>query len=79
MSAATSRWLKLSTDVAATAGFVWLLERGLALDALGRAFAGLSLSLVLLALVFLAAGWLYLLVSGVSSDPNGGWADAPSA
>ena len=42
MSRAGVRWLKLSLGLAITAGFVWLLARGLDLDALGRAFAGLS-------------------------------------
>ena len=50
------RWLKLSIGLATTAGFVWLLAREVDLDALGRAFAGLSVSTVLLALAFLAAG-----------------------
>ena len=56
MSRAGVRWLKLSLGLAITAGFVWLLARGLDLDALGRAFAGLSGSAVLLALVFVTAG-----------------------
>ena len=56
MNSTGARWLKLSFGVATTAGFVWLLARGLDLDALGRAFVGLSVSTVLLALVFLAAG-----------------------
>ena len=57
MSSGTVRWLKLSIGFATTAGFVWLLAREVDLDALGRAFAGLSVSTVLLALAFLAAGW----------------------
>ena len=56
MSSATARRLKLSIGLAATAGFVWLLAREVDLEALGRAFAGLSVSTVLLALAFLAAG-----------------------
>ena len=56
MSSATARWLKLSIGLAATAGFVWLLAGEVDLEALGRAFAGLSVSTVLLALAFLAAG-----------------------
>ena len=50
------RWLKLSIGFAVTAGFVWLLARKVDLDALGQAFAGLSVSTVLFALAFLAAG-----------------------
>ena len=57
MSSGTVRWLKLSIGLATTAGFVWLLAREVDLDALGRAFTGLSVSAVLLALAFLAAGW----------------------
>ena len=57
MSSGTVRWLKLSVGLATTAGFVWLLAREVDLDVLGRAFAGLSVSTVLLALAFLAAGW----------------------
>ena len=49
MNSETGQWLKLSFGVATTAGFVWLLARGLDLDALGRAFVGLSVSTVLLA------------------------------
>ena len=56
------RWLKLSIGLATTAGFVWLLAREVDLDALGRAFAGLSVSTVLLALAFLAAGWAVRIV-----------------
>ena len=50
------RWLKLSIGFAVTAGFVWLLAREVDLDALEQAFAGLSVSTVLFALAFLAAG-----------------------
>ena len=57
MSSGTVRWLKLSVGLATTAGFVWLLAREVDLDVLGRAFAGLSVSTVLLALAFLAAGY----------------------
>ena len=56
------RWLKLSVGLATTAGFVWLLAHEVDLDALGRAFAGLSVSKVLLALTFLAAGWAVRIV-----------------
>ena len=56
------RWLKLSVGLATTAGFVWLLAREVDLDALGRAFAGLSVSTVLLALAFLAVGWAVRIV-----------------
>lgn len=40
-----------------TAGFLWLLVRELDRDALVRAFAELSVSIVIPALVFVAAGW----------------------
>ena len=56
------RWLKLSIGFAVTAGFVWLLAREVDLDALGQAFAGLSVSTVLFALAFLAAGWALRIV-----------------
>ena len=59
---AWSRRLKLSIGFAVTAGFAWLLARGLDLDSLGRAFAGLSVSVVLLALVFLATGYAVRIV-----------------
>ena len=62
MSSGTVRWLKLSIGLATTAGFVWLLAREVDLDALGRAFAGLSVSTVLLALAFLATGWAVRIV-----------------
>ncbi len=62
MNSAGTRWLKLSVGFITTAGFVWLLTRGLDLDALGRAFAGLSVSWILLALVFLVAGWAMRIV-----------------
>ena len=52
-----ARWLKLSLAFAATAGFGWLLVRGLDADALAAAFAGLSPAAIALALVFLVAGW----------------------
>ena len=57
MNAATGRWLKLSLGFAVTAACVYLLARELDLDALGRAFAELSLSVVATALVLLAAGY----------------------
>ena len=57
MSSTTMRRLKLAIGLATTAGFVWLLAREVDLDALGRTFAGLSVSTVLLALAFLAAGY----------------------
>ena len=56
------RWLKLSIGFAATAGFVWLLAREVDLDVLGRAFVGLSVSTVLLALAFLAVGYVARIV-----------------
>ena len=57
MSSEKVRWLNLSICLASTAGFVWLLAHAVDLDALDRAFAGLSVSTVLLALAFLAAGY----------------------
>lgn len=56
MSNAGARWLKLSIGLAVTAVFLWLLARGVDPDELGRAFAGLSISAVLLALAFGTAG-----------------------
>ena len=56
MNGTKARWLKLTIGLATTAGFVWLLARGLDLDALGRAFAGLEVSAVLLAQAAMAAG-----------------------
>ena len=57
MGSKTVRWLKLAIGLAATAGFVWLLAREVELDALSRAFAGLSVSTILLALALLAIGY----------------------
>ena len=62
MSSETVRWLKLSIGVATTAGFVWLLACEVDLNALGRAFAGVSIPVVLLALGFLAAGYAVRIV-----------------
>ena len=62
MNSKTVRWLKLLFGFAIAVGFAWLLARGLDLDALGRAFTGLSIPVVLLALVFLAAGWTIRIV-----------------
>ena len=62
MSSEMVRWLKLSIGLAATAGFVWLFSREVSLDALGRAFAGLSVFTILLALAFLAAGYAMRIV-----------------
>ena len=56
MSSAKGRWLKLAVGCAATAGFAWLFARELDADALGRAFAGLSAPVVVLALAFFAVG-----------------------
>ena len=59
------RWLKLSIGFAVTAGFVWLLAREVDLDALEQAFAGLSVSTILFALAFLAAGWASSTAAGL--------------
>ena len=56
MSNTGGRWLKLSIGLVVTAVFLWLLARELDPDELGRAFAGLSISAVLLALAFGTAG-----------------------
>ncbi len=56
MGSSGARWLRLTLGFAATAGFAWLLARELHLETLGRAFAGLSASMLMLALSFLAAG-----------------------
>lgn len=56
MNRTLTRWIKPSIGLAAAAGFGWLLARGLDADALGRAFAGLSVSTVVLALCFMTAG-----------------------
>ena len=52
-----TRWLKLVIGIAVTAVFLWLLVRGLDIDALERAFARLSIPFLVLALAFLAAGY----------------------
>ena len=57
-----TRWLNLAIGFGTTAGFVWLLTRGLDWGALGQAFAGLSVSMALLALVFLAIGYMVRIV-----------------
>ena len=62
MISETVRWLKLSICFAITAGFLRLLAREVDFDALGQAFADLSISTVLLALAFLAAGWAVRIV-----------------
>jgi uncharacterized protein (TIRG00374 family) len=51
------RWLKPVAGLAVTAAFLWLLVRGLDTDALGRAFAELSIPYLALALTFLAAAY----------------------
>lgn len=48
-----TRWLKLAFSLAAAAGFVWLLARGLDPAALARAFSSLSVGAVLLSLAFM--------------------------
>ena len=57
MSSKTAPRLKLSIGLATTAGFAWLLARETDLDAPARTFAGLSVSTVLLAPAFSAAGY----------------------
>ena len=62
MRSARARMLKVSIGLAVTASFLWLLMRGIDLDALGRAFAALSVPFVLLGLVFLTAGYAVRIV-----------------
>jgi uncharacterized protein (TIRG00374 family) len=57
-----TRWLKPVIGLAVTAVFVWLLLRGLDVSALGHAFAKLSLPLLVLALMFLSAGYALRIV-----------------
>ena len=57
-----TRWLKLIIGIGITGAFIWLLVRGLDISALGQAFAELSLPLLLLALVFLSAGYALRIV-----------------
>jgi len=56
------RWLNRIIGVAVTVIFVWLLVRGLDIAALGHAFAKLSLPLLVLALMFLSAGYALRIV-----------------
>jgi uncharacterized protein (TIRG00374 family) len=44
--------------LAVTAGFLWLLARGLDVEALGKAFAKLTIPFLFLALTFLVAGYM---------------------
>ena len=62
MSRDRARWLALPIGFAVTAAFVWLLARDLDPRALGRAFAALSMSTLLLALAFLACGYAVRIV-----------------
>lgn len=57
-----ARWLKPVIGLALTIVFVWLLARGLDVSALGHVFAKLSLPLLILALVFLSAGYALRIV-----------------
>ena len=57
-----TRWLKPVVGLAVTGIFVWLLVRGLDAAALGHAFANLSLPVLLLALIFLSAGYALRIV-----------------
>lgn len=59
---AATRWLKLLIGIAITAAFLWLLVRGLDIEALEGAFAQMSISFLALALVFLAAGYAVRIV-----------------
>lgn len=52
-----AHWLKPIAGLAVTAAFLWLLARDLNIDALRRAFAGLSFPFLALALSCLAAGY----------------------
>ena len=62
MRGAVIRWLKPLTGLAVTAAFLWLLARGLHIEALGRALAELSIPLLALALTLLAAGYVVRIV-----------------
>ena len=62
MRGAVIRWLKPLTGLAVTAAFLWLLARGLDIEALGRALAEPSIPLLALALTFLAAGYVVRIV-----------------
>ena len=55
MKGRAASWLKLALGLVAAAGFAWLLARGLDLEALARAFSGLSVRAVLIALAFMGA------------------------
>lgn len=57
-----TRWLQPIIGLAVTAVFVWLLIRGLDVADLGQAFGELSLPLLLLALMFLSAGYALRIV-----------------
>ena len=52
-----THWLKLLIGIAVTIAFLWLLVQGLDIEALGRAFAELSIPFISLALIFLATGY----------------------
>jgi uncharacterized membrane protein YbhN (UPF0104 family) len=56
------RWLKSAIGVAITVGFLWLLGRGLDLQALGHAVARLSLPMLALALASLAIDYTIRIV-----------------
>jgi len=57
-----TRWLRPVIGLAVTVIFVWLLVSGLDVAALGHAFAKLSMPLLVLALVFLSAGYALRIV-----------------
>ena len=55
-------WIKPVIGLAITVIFVWLLAHGLDVSALSHAFAELSLPLLVLALLFLSAGYTLRIV-----------------
>jgi uncharacterized protein (TIRG00374 family) len=57
-----ARWLKPVIGLVVTAAFLWLLVQGLDIEALGFAFAELSIPFLALALTFLAAGYTIRIV-----------------
>lgn len=51
------RWLRPILGIAITVGFLWLLARGIDVEALAGTFAKMSVPLLALALIFLAGGY----------------------
>jgi len=62
MPSAVTRWSKLVIGLAITAVFLWLLARGLDVEALRGAFSRLSAPYLALSLTFLAAGYFLRIV-----------------